>query len=46
MTIITIIGVAGKMGKWFFEYFNSMKNNPYKPENVSICPSIKFSFMT
>ena len=35
MTIITIIGAAGKMGKWFFQYFNNMKNNPYQPENVS-----------
>jgi prephenate dehydrogenase len=35
MTIITIIGAAGKMGKWFFQYFNNLKNNPFQPENVS-----------
>lgn len=26
---LTIIGAAGKMGKWFFEYFSSLKNNIY-----------------
>jgi prephenate dehydrogenase len=26
---LTIVGAAGKMGKWFFEYFNSLKNNAY-----------------
>lgn len=35
MTIVTIIGAAGKMGKWFFQYFNNIKNNPYQQENVS-----------
>jgi prephenate dehydrogenase len=34
MTIITIIGAAGKMGKWFFQYFNNMRNKDCKPENV------------
>jgi len=34
MTIITIIGAAGKMGKWFFQYFNSIKNKDYQSENV------------
>jgi prephenate dehydrogenase len=26
---LTIVGAAGKMGKWFFEYFNSLKNIAY-----------------
>ena len=32
---ITIIGAAGKMGKWFFEYFNSIKNSSATSKNNS-----------
>jgi prephenate dehydrogenase len=34
MTIITIIGAAGKMGKWFFQYFDNTKNEDHRPENA------------
>ncbi len=30
--IVTIVGAGGKMGKWFFEYFNNIKNNSYPSE--------------
>ena len=30
---ITIVGAAGKMGKWFFDYFINIKNSYYKLEN-------------
>ena len=32
--IVTIVGAAGKMGKWFFEYFNNIKNNSHTSENI------------
>ncbi len=31
---LTLVGAAGKMGKWFFEYFNSLKNNTY-PSDIN-----------
>src|SRR5215218_6332760 len=36
MTIITIIGAAGKMGKWFFQYFNYITNKDHQAEKVPI----------
>ncbi len=30
---ITIIGAAGKMGKWFFDYFNTIKNSSNNLKN-------------
>jgi prephenate dehydrogenase len=30
---ITIVGAAGKMGKWFFDYFINIKNGYYNLEN-------------
>ncbi len=30
--IVTIVGAGGKMGKWFFEYFNNIKDNSYPSE--------------
>ncbi len=30
---ITIVGAAGKMGKWFFDYFINIKNDGYYLEN-------------
>ncbi len=32
---VTIIGAAGKMGKWFFDYFNSIKNSSATLKNSS-----------
>src|SRR3954470_22602566 len=32
---ITIVGAAGKMGKWFFDYFINIKNGYYNLENSS-----------
>ncbi len=32
--IVTIVGAAGKMGKWFFDYFNNIKNNSHISENI------------
>jgi prephenate dehydrogenase len=29
---ITIVGAAGKMGKWFFDYFINIKNGYYNLE--------------
>ena len=29
---ITIVGAAGKMGKWFFDYFINIKNGGYNLE--------------
>jgi len=30
---ITIVGAAGKMGKWFFDYFINIKKGYYNLEN-------------
>lgn len=30
--IVTIVGAAGKMGKWFFEYFKYVKKTPPNPD--------------
>src|SRR5919107_1947821 len=30
---ITIVGAAGKMGKWFFDYFINIKNSCYNLKN-------------
>jgi prephenate dehydrogenase len=32
---VTIIGAAGKMGKWFFDYFNRIKNTSVTSKNNS-----------
>jgi prephenate dehydrogenase len=32
---VTIIGAAGKMGKWFFDYFNRIKNSSVPSKNNS-----------
>ena len=32
---VTIIGAAGKMGKWFFDYFNTIKNSSAISKNNS-----------
>jgi prephenate dehydrogenase len=32
--IITVIGAAGKMGKWFFDYFNNIRDQRYHLEET------------
>ncbi|MGN6614307.1 MAG: hypothetical protein ACTHKC_04625, partial [Candidatus Nitrosocosmicus sp.] len=32
--IITVIGAAGKMGKWFFDYFNNIREQRYHLEET------------